>query len=887
MHDHRSGAGSSAAPRRGLPALETALQDLRYALRMLRKSPGFTAVALLSLAFGIGTNSAIFSVVDALLLRQLPVQGAERLTILRKNVDGASQPWFSYPAFQTLQESAAVCSGVIAVTGSTMGVVRPPALGAGSGSASDTGTGAASGAGDAAETARYQLVSGNFFSLLGVGMEAGRPFTAAEDAAPGAHPLAVLGNGYWRRRFGGDPGVVGKPLVVNGVVLTVVGVARRGFQGVLADEAPDLFLPVTLRDAVKFRGSTHVDAPGDPDKPVWAQPNVAWLQLLARRQPGVSVARASALLNVVYNREKQAELVGREDPDDRKAVLAQQLVLDPGARGVSRLREPLTQPLLLLLAVAGLVLLIACANVANLLLARADSRRKEMAVRLGIGAGRGRLLRQLVTESLLLAGLGGALGLAFAAWGSRLLVGLVSQEAAPIPLDVALDWRRIGFAVAVALVTGLGFGLAPALHATRVDLSASLKQGARSLMGGGAHRAGGRGRMPLGRALVAAQIGLSLLLLVGAGLLVRSLQNLLAVDPGFARDGVVTAAINPRLLGYSDPRLMELYTRLTERLEALPGVRSASLSRYRLLSGSQSVSSLSLPGYTPRPNEDMDAQNLLVTPRYFETVGAPLLAGRAFTARDREGSPKVVVVNQAMVRRFFPRGSPLGRRFGFGGPKNAGDLEIVGVVKDGKYQRVKEQTPPLAYLPVAQAVDILQDVELRVAGGEAGTGPVAARLRRAVAEVEPNLPVLSITTLGDQLALSLARERAIARLTGFFGLLALLLAAIGLYGVMSYSVARRTSEIGLRMALGSPRGQVLGLVMLETARLAAVGVAAGLGSALALTRLAESQLFGVSSHDPATLTVATLAMVTVALLAGFLPALRAAGTEPMAALRYE
>ncbi|MBV8201653.1 MAG: ABC transporter permease, partial [Acidobacteria bacterium] len=797
-----------------------------------------------------------------------------------------------YPAFRTLQDSAAVCSGVIALTTGNTAVVRPPVLGAGSGSGSVSSTGdpdseASAGAGDVAETARYQLVSGNFFTLLGVGMEVGRPFTAAEDTTPGAHPLAVLSDGYWRRRFGGDPGVVGKPLVVNGVTLTVLGVARHGFRGVLADEAPDLFLPVTLRDVVKFQGSTHVDAPGDFTKPFWNQPNVSWLQLFARRRPGVGAARASALLNVLYGREKRAELVGREDPDDRKAVLGQRLVLDPGARGISLLRRSLTQPLLLLLAVAGLVLLIACANVANLLLARADSRRKEMAVRLGIGAGRWRLLRQLVTESLLLAGLGGALGLGFAGWGSRLLLGLVSQDAAPLPLDVDLDWRKIAFAVAVALATGLGFGLVPALQATRVDLAASLKQGAQNLMGGGAAGGAGRGRMPLGRALVAAQIGLSLLLLVGAGLFVRSLRHLLAVDAGFARDGVVTASINPRLLGYSDPRLLDLYARLTERLEALPGVRSASLSRYRLLSGSQSVGSISLPGYVPRPNEDMDAQFLIVTPRYFETVGAPLLAGRPFSVRDREGSPQVVIVNQAMVRRFFPHGSPLGRRFGYGNAKNANNLEIVGVVKDGKYQRLQDSTPPLVYFPVAQAVEVLQDLELRVAGGEAGVGAVAARLRRAVAEVEPNLLVQSVTTLGDQLALSLARERAIARLTGFFGLLALLLAAIGLYGVMSYSVARRTSEIGLRMALGAPRGQVLGLVLRETARLAAVGVAAGLGAALALTRLAASQLFGISAQDPATLAVATAAMVGVTLLAGFLPARRAADTEPMAALRYE
>jgi predicted permease len=729
-------------------------------------------------------------------------------------------------------------------------------------------------------------VSGNFFSLLGAGTAVGQPFTAADDTAPGAHPVAVISYGWWQRRFGRDPGVVGRAVQVNGAPVTVVGVAKRGFHGVLADAAPDLFLPVSLRDTVKYQGSTHIDGPGDLDHPVWDQPNVHWLALIARRRPGVSLERASAVLDAVYKQELRAEEVGREDAEDRRDLLAQKLVLDPGKRGIAALREPLTLPLLLLMGVAGLVLLIACVNVANLLLARADRRRKEMAVRLGIGASRGRLVRQLVTESLLLAGLGGALGLAFGGWGSRILLRVMSADVDAIPLDVDLDWRKAAFAFVVALATGVIFGLAPALQATRVDLAASLKQGARAMLG--SVGAGGGRRLPLGRALVALQIGLSLVLLVGAGLFVRSLQNLLRVDIGFVRQGVVMASVNPRLLGYDGARLIQLYARLADRLEAIPGVRSASLSRYRLLTGSQSVSNISLPGYTPRPHEDMDVQTLVVTPHFFATMGLPLRAGRALEPLDRQGAPAVAVVSEAFVRRFCTHGPAVGQRFGFGSAKNARDLEIVGVVKDGKYQHLDEKTRPMAYLPVAQSVDTLRDIQVRVAGETAaGAGAIITRLRNAVAEVAPDLPVLSVTTLDEQLALSLARERAIARLVGFFGLLALLLAAIGLYGVMSYSVSRRTGEIGLRMALGAPRGQVLRLVLLETARLTAIGLVVGLAGALILTRLAASQLYGITAHDPATLASATVAMAAVALLAGFLPARRAADTEPMAALRYE
>jgi putative ABC transport system permease protein len=910
--------------RRGVPALETLGRDLRYALRMMRKSPGFTVVVLLSLAFGVGANCAIFSVADALLWKPLPVPGANRLVVLGKH-DGTGDdppPWFSYTAYRHLAEARSVTTGMIAFTSQFTVQVRPAA-------------GAGVQALPAAETATAELVSGNFFALLGGGMAAGRAFSAAEDTEPGAHPLAVLSYGFWQRTFGRDPRVVGRVLLVNGAPLAVVGVASRGFSGVFADAAPDVFLPLTVRDLVKYRGDSYTDGPRDYDAPVWQQVNMHWLQLVAVRRPGVSVEQAGAMLDVLYEREKQVQAATETEARERARLEATRIRLAPAERGLAPSRETLGAPLFILMAVAGLVLLIACANVANLLLARAGRRQKEMAVRLGIGAGRGRLLRQLLTESLLLAGLGGALGLLFAYWGSRFLLGLLASGATDnqdLVLDVAIDGRKLAFAAAVALLTAVIFGLAPALQSTRLDLAASLKEGGSALGSGERGRRGGAGlrRLPLGRLLVAVQIGLSLVLLIGAGLFVRSLRNLMGVDAGFERDRLLLVSISPHLLGYDKTRLGDLYRRLVERLEAVPAVRSASLSVYSLLGDSATRGSILLPGYTPRSGEELWTYESMVTPGYFQTVGMPLLAGRGFSVRDRQRAPRVAVVNETFVHRYLrhlaaggaggadrtnraprgpvPGGTPalsgaqpprgalvpggaaavadaVGRRFGFTNSTQSHDLEIVGVVRDAKYFQLGLDGRPMVYLPVDQQPGELHDVEVRVAAG--ATPAVGGALRRVIAEVAPDLPVLRVATMSEQIDQSLAPQRAVARLAGFFGLLALLLAAVGLYGVMSYSVARRTNEVGLRMALGAPRAQVIGLVMRDTARLVAAGVAAGLVAAVATTRLAASQLFGLSALDPATVTAATLAMVAVALAAGFLPARRAADTDPMVALRHE
>ncbi|HVT16418.1 MAG TPA: ABC transporter permease [Thermoanaerobaculia bacterium] len=867
--------------RRGVPALETLARDLRYAVRMLRKSPGFTAVALLSLAFGVGANCAIFGVVDALLLKSLPVAGAERLVALSARLpSGELFPLFSYPAYERLAAARPVCSGLVAFTDQFRATVRPE------------GAAEAATPGRMPETANAALVSANFFSLLGVGTASGRTFGAEEGRPPGPHPVAVMSYGYWQRRYGRDPRVVGRALRVNGAAVTVVGVAARGFTGLFADAAPDLFLPLTLHGAVKHRGNFLIQGSYDEAAPPWRQPNAYWLTLVAKRRPGVGERQAAAALGVIFQAEKEAEAALQLTAQDRRDILAEALVLRPAGRGLADSRATLTAPLMILSAVAGLVLLIACANLANLLLARADRRRTEMAVRLGIGAGRGRLVRQLLTESLLLAGLGGVLGLLFAWWGSRLLVGLVQGNGQTLALDVAIDGRKLAFAAAVALLTGIAFGLAPALRATRIDIASSLKQGAAAAGGGAAGHRGGRRRMPLGRLLVVAQVGLSLPLLIGAGLFVRSLRNLMRVDTGFARLGLVQVTIRPGLLGYDDGRLAALYDRLVERIEALPGVRSVSLSDSGLLGTSWSVTDVEppsgAPGAAPARDESINVQRSTVTWRFFATAGMRMAQGRGFAPQDREGAPKVAVINETLARRLFSPARAVGHRLRFKNPRFAGCCEVVGVVRDAKYHEVTETAPPVVYLPVTQSFEQLNAIQVRAAPGAGTAGAALAEsLRRAAAETDPNLAVFSIATIDQQLARSLSYRSAVAKLIGFFGLLALLLAATGLYGVMAYSVARRTSEIGLRMALGAPRGLVLRLVLRETARLIGLGVAAGLAAALAATRAAASQLFGVSAFDPATVLAATAALALVALAAGFLPARRAAHTDPAVALRGE
>jgi predicted permease len=599
--------------------------------------------------------------------------------------------------------------------------------------------------------------------------------------------------------------------------------------------------------------------------------------LIARARPATPIAGLTARLDGVFRQDVARRAESISNPDQRRVFQQQSLELEPGGRGLAGLRRQVGQPLLVLMAGVAMVLLIACANVANLMLVHAGTRRKEMAVRLSVGADRARLVRQLLTESVLIALAGGALGLWVAQWGASALLSLQTGGRADGGLELAPDLRVLAFTAGVSLLTGIAFGLAPAFQSTRVDLAGALKSGGRAL-----HGAGGFGRRgSLGRALVVAQVAVSLLLLVAAGLFVHTLRNLSRVDPGFERDEVLNVRIDPRGAGYDEPRLVALYERLTERLAAAPGVRSASVSLCGLASGCSRTTSFDVEGYVPAPGEDMDVQINLVSPAYFETIGVPLLRGRAPDARDRKGAPLVAVVNQTMARAFYGDADPIGRRFG---SDEDGRYEIVGVVRDARVNDLREAIPRMAFLPIAQNVDYVRNLDVRTVGPAAER---AADVRAALRDAEPALPIGRVSTVAAQLEETLARERLVAQVTGLFSLLALGLACLGLYGVMAHTVAHRTSELGLRIALGAARAQVLGSVLIDALKLVAGGVVIGLPLAVAGGHAVASLLFGLSPTDPRTLATVTLLLVGVAAGAAYLPARRASRVDPMVALRCD
>jgi predicted permease len=808
------------------------LRDVRYGLRVLLKRPGFTAVTVVTLALGIGANTAIFSLLDAILLKALPVQNPERLVVINTSGPKGLSNDYSYPVFERFRDQNQSLSGVFAAASAgRLGVKM-----------------SASGAGGEAETVVGKLVSGGYFSVLG------SVFTAEEDQTPGGHAVAVISYGYWQRRFGRDPSAVGRTFTLSDTSFTVIGVTPPGFFGETVGEAPDLWIPATMQPQVyPGRDFLNVDY-------------VTWLRLMARLKPGAHPRQAQAELDVIFRQ--------LQDEKGRQKFPAGRIELTPGGKGLSELRERFSDPLRVLMAVVGLVLLIACVNVASLLLSRAASRRKEMAVRLALGAGRLRLVRQLLTESALLALSGGLLGLLFAFWGSDVLLAIVSAGTSPVALDLHPDVRVLAFTGAVSLLTGMLFGLAPALQWTRLDLTPALKAPVRGLSGGGA-------RYGLGRVLIVAQVALSLLLVIGAGLFVRSLRNLKRLDAGFKREGVLVLGVDSAATGYADAQLKSLYRQLLGRVGALPGVSSASLAFQTFRGPGSGICCISIQGAPPLAEEDRRVNADYVGPRFFETMGTPLVSGRGFDLRDDENAPKVAVINEAAARYYFPDGSPLGRRFDQS--KNKG-IEIVGVVKDARHYGLREQAPRMFYLPLLQHGTPPNFLAVRTAGDPRG---MAAAVRQALQEVDPKLPVVEVTTLGEQVDASLVPERLIATISGFFGFLALLLSCVGLYGLMSYAVARRTAEIGIRMALGARPGNVLWMVLREALLLALVGVATGLPAALAATRLIESLLFGLTPADPTTVSLATLLMIAVAASASYLPARRASRVDPMVALRYE
>jgi predicted permease len=704
--------------------------------------------------------------------------------------------------------------------------------------------------GDQSERVVGELVSGNFFTALGVGPHLGRVFSDADDQTPGAHFVTVISHNFWRRRFGADPQIVGKKISINNYPFTIIGVAAQGFNGVEVGAAPDLRVPMMMkREMLDYIDETLI---------------------MARLKPGVGIEQAQAATDIIYQnviRQNNLRTSGAGSPSER--VFESRIQLQSAKTGVSGLRGRYSQSLILLMCMVGVVLLIACLNVANLLLARAATRRREIAVRLAVGAGRFRLVRQLLTEGFLLAALGGAMGLVFARWGADALLRFLPQNAT---LEIKLDLRALGFTLGVTVLTSLLFGLAPAWQATRFDLIPALKNDAAGV-------AGGRRRWELRRLLVVLQVAMSLVLLVSGVLFARSLRNLKAVDHGYTTDQIVTMELAPVRSGYNPDQQRNFYDQLRERVTALPGVKSAT---YALLPirGEIGAGEIQVPDSHRRLNERPTSLIHPITSQFFATFGIPLLRGRDFNAQDSVGPPKVVIVNDSFARYFYGDENPLGKRFSVG-PIN---LEIVGVAGDAKLGNLRETMSRTIYYALEERHMGKQTLSVRATGD---AGALIAAIRQEVRRIDPNLPVYNVKTFADHIDESISRERLIAMLSSFFGFFALLLAALGLYGVMAHAVARRTREIGVRMALGAQAANVLWMVLRETLLLVFIGVAIGLPVALAATRLIEGLLFGLGASDPLTIALAVLTLLAIAALAGYLPARRAAGVDPMTVLRHE
>jgi putative ABC transport system permease protein len=813
------------------------LQDLRYGARMLAKNQGFTLIAVLTLALGIGANTAIFSLMNAVLMKSLPVEQPDRLHFIARagahGLEGAPP----YPCFERFRDQNRTFDGLAAFSDFNPRVTID----------------------GQAEEVRGQHVSGNYFSLLGVRPLLGRTLTPADDSIPGKGGpdgfAGVISYNYWTRRFGGNPDVIGKVVQVGSQSVTIVGVTPPGFHGLYPGVEINISVPMMIVGAEELA-----------ERYSW------WFEAVGRLKPGVPVEQARADLDAIFQ-PFMDELGG--SAEERREHHAR-IELPPASRGLDTLRRQYKTPLQTLIGTVGLVLLIACANVANLLLARAIARRKEFAVRLALGASRWRLLRQNFTESLLLAILGASLGLLMASWGIEFLISFFTTGRNPLFLDAPLDGRVLLFTAGVALLTCLLFGLAPALRSTRVNVVTALKDD-------GNGQASSRSRF--GEMLVVAQVGLSMLLLVSAGLFLRTLRNLENLDPGFQRSGVLTMRVNSPDGVYRGTRLASLWKEILERVERLPGVRSASLAAFNPMEGRNRVIRVHIPEYTPGVERDLDIRLNQVSPGFFSTLGIAVTQGRAFTARDDENAPQVALLNESAARFYFGDRSPLGSRVGVK-DKDAPPYEVIGVVKDSRYQNLREPDSRLIYLPVSQSLDRLGRLALavRVSGKPSEiVGAARAEIRAAGSD----LMLTNIATLDEQVEQSLLQERLLATLASLFGLLALLLACIGLYGVISYNVARRTREIGIRMALGARAGDVSKLVVRQGLALALVGMAIGLAIALAATRFLESLLYDVSATDPLTFIVGGAFLVFVALLACWIPARRATKVDPMVALKYE
>ena len=858
--------------------MNTLWQDLRYGLQMLWKNPGFTAIAVLTLALGIGANTALFSVVDTVLLKKLPVRDPDRLVLFNSISNKQFSPGshsgtnrtdpatglttrssFPYQTFVRMREQRGACSDIIAFSA----------------------IGLNANADGLADFANAQAVTGNYYEVLGVPAFMGRMITYSDDNSA-ASPVAVISYRYWQKRFGGKADIIGKQINLNNIAFTIAGVSPPGFEGAMdLGSSMDVAIPMGWETQVDGDRSEFMGA-GD-----W------WLRIMGRLKPGATIEQARASLDLAF---QQSALDHREVRQALRRAQGRQPIsqLEPkdyphlgaisGSRGEMNGRQFFAKPLRLLLGVVAIVLLISCANVANLLLVRAASRQKEIAVRLAMGASRWRLIRQLLTESVLLSTLGGAVGITIALWIKDGLISVGDWAGRENSMNPRLDLRVLAFTFGLSLLTGIIFGMVPALRATRVDLSPTLKDTGRG--------SSATTRSLLSRSLVVAQVSLSLLLLIGAGLMVRTLINLKRVEPGFNEEKLLLFNIDPSLLGYKDDRLRNFYQQVFARLEAVPGVQAVTFSRVPLLSRGASSGTFDLPNAKPGPDgkvpQTAEVYFHEVRENFMEAMGIPLLLGRTFTAKDDLKAPKVAVVNQTFAERYLPGVNPIGQRFSMDIAR-PDPIEIIGLVKDAKYTSQREEVPATMYRPWLQTPGAINAMtfEVRTTGDPKA---FVGAIRQAVREVEPNLPLNNIKTQIEQADETLSMERLFAKLMSLFGLLAQQLASIGLYGVLAYSVSRRTQEIGIRMALGANRGRMLTMVLRQGMILTLIGVALGLGGAYVLTKYLaslNSMLFGVQPRDPLTFGVTALLLTIVALIACYVPARRATKVDPMVALRYE
>jgi predicted permease len=834
-------------------------QDVAYAFRTLRQNPAFAGVVILILALGIGANTATFSVIDALMLRPLPVSHPEALiTIGDPRATGQlsegtpESKIASYPLYADLRDGNHVLTGLYASgrTGRLDVVIDQTPVSARPGSTE-------------AEHPHGRFVTGNFFSVLGVGAVAGRTFAATEDRVTGADPVVVISYAYWRKRFASDPAAIGRAIAINGAGFVIVGVAEKNFTGDIVGAPTDVWIPVTMQPVVM------------PNSPWLTKRSVSWLMLMGRLAPGVSLETARTSLTVIETRSL-LENAGTERRYLETGLRDKPPQIESGARGFSQYRAAFASAMFTLTAAVAMVLLVVCANVANLMLARAAARGREISVRIALGAGRMRLVQQLLTESAVLAIMGSACGLVVAWWGSTAILRLAAGGPKPIPVDVRLDWPVVAFTLGLSVTTTLLIGLVPALRSTRSDVASALRTHGRD-SGAETTRSG---RLPLGKGLVIAQVALSMLLLVGTAMLVRSTERLEHADVGIARDQLIIADVASQRSGYTDARMNSLVRDLMARAAAIPGIAAVSVSENGIFSGTESVTNVQVEGFTARVDSDSTVKYDDVGPGYFNAVGAHLLRGRDVQARDNETAPKVAVINETMATFFFPRGDALGHHL----TADSAVWEIVGIVADARTRNVREIPDRRMFVPIVQMRHSPEQfrVELRTGGDPAR---LVDAVRRALMASDPSLVVTDISPLPDLIRDSLAEDHLVAKVVSFFGAIALILSALGLYGVMAYATARRTAEFGLRMALGAQPGAVVRMVLREAMALAGSGIVIGLPVALAASQLIRGRLFHIGVFDPPSIGIAVIILAFSAAVAAYLPALRASSVAPLAAIR--